>query len=89
MHTSVTKMPVMWPCPGQPHCRKIYLYARGLKAHIPTCKHAQKKRVTYSQALNTMLTIVQHAEDTQRGNITVSREGKPVYLQPKPTLHRI
>ena len=89
VHSSVIKMPVMWQCPGQPQCRKIYLYARGLKAHIPSCKHAQKRRVTYSEALNTMLTIVQHAENTQRGNITVSRDGKAVYLQPKPTLDRI
>ena len=82
-------MPVMWPCPGQPTCRKIYLYARGLKAHIPSCKHAQRKKVTYSDALNTMLAIVQQAEDTQRGNITVSRNGLSVFRQPKPTLDRL
>ncbi|KAL8613726.1 hypothetical protein ACOMHN_029818 [Nucella lapillus] len=82
-------MPVMWQCTGKPNCRKIYLYARGLKAHIPACKHAQKKKVSYSEALNTMLDIIQHSEDTQRGNITVTREGLPVFKQPKPALDRI
>ncbi|KAK7500188.1 hypothetical protein BaRGS_00008735 [Batillaria attramentaria] len=82
-------MPVMWQCPGQPHCRKIYLYARGLKAHIPTCKHAQKRRVSYSDALNTMLDIVQHSEDTQRGNITMSRDGLETFRKDKPALERI
>jgi hypothetical protein len=82
-------MPVMWACPGQPHCRKIFLYAPGLKAHIEACPFAQKRRVSYGAALSTMLDIIQLAENTQRGNITVVREGKPVYKAEKPLLERV
>ncbi|KAK3097552.1 hypothetical protein FSP39_010702 [Pinctada imbricata] len=88
--TSTSIMPVMWSCPGQPKCRKIYLYAQGLKAHIQSCRHAQSKRVRKRRAeMETILTIIQFVEDRQRGNITIHRRGVPDFRQPTVTLQRI
>ncbi|XP_046573692.1 uncharacterized protein LOC124281762 [Haliotis rubra] len=83
-------MPVMWKCPGQPTCRKIYLYTRGLKAHIPSCKHALRKEVQKKrEVMETMLSIIHFVEDQQKGNVTVSRLGVPSFRVERPVFSRL
>ncbi|KAK3773335.1 hypothetical protein RRG08_023219 [Elysia crispata] len=80
-------MTIRWQCAGSPHCRKTFLYARGLKAHMPTCKYAQSKKVKERRdELQTMLDIVMFVEDDQRGNITFSRHGQQRFQMGYPKL---
>ncbi|XP_041354576.1 uncharacterized protein LOC121372340 [Gigantopelta aegis] len=73
-------MPIMWKCPGHPNCKKTYLYVSGMKAHIMTCKHAQKKAVRHKkEEIATMLTIIEFVEDQQKGNVTLARRHVPSF----------
>ncbi|KAK7500191.1 hypothetical protein BaRGS_00008738 [Batillaria attramentaria] len=82
-------MPQKRPCPGEPNCLQVFMYARALKAHVLACRHAQKVRVSYNEAsLGSMLTTVQHSENTELGNIRISRVGVDTYLKRNPVYDR-
>lgn len=86
----ITAMPIMWPCPGHPKCRKIYLYGQGFRAHIASCKHAQSKKVRgRREALETMFSIVCFTESRNLGNITLARRRVPDFRQEPATLCRV
>ena len=83
-------MPIMWKCPGNPRCKKTYLYVSGMKAHIPSCRYAQKKAVRQKkEELETMLSIIQFVEDQQKGNVTLARKHALSFRWETPIFTRV